>query len=130
MYTYRARVSRVVDGDTVDLAWVDLGWGIQIRPSSAEPLRIRFAGINAYETSLRGGTTPEQKLLGLEAKSWLQKVCEGEVVRIQTVKGGERGNFGRYLAWVWTDGPEGEALSVGESLNMQIVDHGWGVLYE
>jgi len=28
MYLYRAKVLRVVDGDTVDLEWLDLGWGV------------------------------------------------------------------------------------------------------
>ena len=43
MYTYNAKVERVVDGDTVD-ALVDLGF------DTWKKVRIRFYGIDAYES--------------------------------------------------------------------------------
>ncbi|GAG20500.1 unnamed protein product, partial [marine sediment metagenome] len=46
MYTYRAKLDRVVDGDTVDL-FVDLGFNICIKD------RFRLLGIDTPE--LRGG---------------------------------------------------------------------------
>lgn len=42
-YTYRARVERVVDGDTLDL-FVDLGFRIWAK------LRVRLHGVNTPET--------------------------------------------------------------------------------
>ena len=129
MYTYRGEVSRVVDGDTLDMAWVDLGWGVRLHPSPSEPLRLRLAFVNAYETTLRGGTTPEQKALGIECREHLKSCIEGRVVRIRTVRGGDRGSFGRFLVWVWDDGPEDEHLGLEGSYNITIVDRGWGVPY-
>ena len=58
MYTYNAKVERVVDGDTVD-ALVDLGF------DTWKKVRIRFYGIDAYESRTRD---LEEKEKGLLAK--------------------------------------------------------------
>ena len=129
MYTYRASVDRVVDGDTIDLSWWDLGAGTWLFPTKVNPLRLRLAGINAFETVLRGDTTPAQKQLGLEAKAWLAAQIGGSVVRIRTVKSGDLGSFSRWLVWVWPDGPDDEVLTKATSLNQQIIDRNWGVPY-
>lgn len=47
-YTYRARLVRVVDGDTADLD-VDLGFTVHVA------IRVRFAGINCPERGKPGG---------------------------------------------------------------------------
>ncbi len=47
MYTYKAKLLRVVDGDTCD-AQIDLGFDVSVKK------RIRFAGINAPESRTRG----------------------------------------------------------------------------
>lgn len=127
MYEYEAEVSRVIDGDTVDMAWVDLGFGIRLFPSPTQKLRFRFEYCNAYETTLRGDTTPEQKALGLECKAWLKGEIEGKIVIVRTVRGGDRGNFGRWLAWVWRVGQETVEAT---SINYEIIERGYGVPYE
>jgi len=76
-----------------------------------------------------GGTTEEQKILGLTAKAWLKNQIEGELIRVVTVKGGDRGNFGRFLVWVYPDGSPTEVLEQAASFNMAIIDRGWGVPY-
>ena len=43
MYTYKIKLDRVVDGDTID-AEIDLGFDIKVKK------RIRFMGINAPES--------------------------------------------------------------------------------
>ncbi len=58
-YVYKATVTKVVDGDTVDLL-VDCGFNI-IRKE-----RIRFYGVDAWET--RG----EERERGLQAKRFVQ----------------------------------------------------------
>ena len=45
-YIYRARIDRVVDGDTVD-AFIDLGF------DTHKVIRIRLVGINAPESRTR-----------------------------------------------------------------------------
>ena len=46
MYTYKAKLDRVVDGDTVD-AYIDLGFDISVHK------RIRLAGIDSPESRTR-----------------------------------------------------------------------------
>ena len=46
MYEYKAKLVRVVDGDTIDCE-IDLGFDITVRQ------RVRFAGINAPESRTR-----------------------------------------------------------------------------
>ncbi len=130
MYNYRAKVERVVDGDTIDLEWWDLGAGVRLFPTSTKPLRMRFAGIDAYETSLRGDTTPEEKLKGIEAREWLRREIEGKRVRIRTVLDGETGSFGRFLVWVWPDCEPDEMPSKMDSYNYELIRKGYAVQYE
>jgi len=68
MYTYNAKVDRVVDGDTVD-ALVDLGF------DTWKKVRIRLHGIDAWESRTRD---LEEKARGLAAKDRLAEVLELE----------------------------------------------------
>ena len=61
MYVYKAKLDRVVDGDTVD-AIIDLGFDITVHK------RIRLAGINTPESRTRD---LEEKKRGLAAKQAL-----------------------------------------------------------
>ena len=63
MYEYRARIVRVIDGDTVE-AEVDLGFHISSR------MRLRLFGINAPE--IKGPTRPA----GLAARDYLQNLID------------------------------------------------------
>jgi micrococcal nuclease len=58
LYIYNAELIRVVDGDTAD-ALVDLGF------DTWKKVRIRFFGIDAYETRTRD---LEEKEKGIKAK--------------------------------------------------------------
>jgi micrococcal nuclease len=103
-YIYRAEVVKVFDGDTIGVI-VDLGF-TSSHGNKREPMVFRFAGIDVFETTLRAGTTPEEKQKGLEAKSWLAaRLPAGTEVVLQSIKqDGESAKFGRYLAYVWHDG--------------------------
>ena len=63
MYKYKAKVIRVIDGDTLD-AMIDLGFDTWVKK------RIRLAGIDAYESRTRD---KEEKKKGLAAKARLKK---------------------------------------------------------
>ena len=63
MYEYRARIVRVIDGDTVE-AEVDLGFHISSR------MMLRLFGINAPE--IKGPTRPE----GLSARDYLTHLIQ------------------------------------------------------
>lgn len=100
MYTYKGIVKYVVDGDTIDVL-IDLGF------STFQEQRLRLHGIDAYEVSLRGDTTEEEKRLGIECKYYLQNLLTDKEVLIKTTKD-SKCSFGRYLAKVFLKVSEGE----------------------
>ncbi len=71
MYKYKAKLIRVVDGDTID-AEIDLGFKIYIKE------RIRLAGID----------TPESRTRNLKEKSW-GKAATRRVIELLDVVDGE-----------------------------------------
>lgn len=86
MYEYRTKVSRVVDGDTVDVD-IDLGFGVWLRKE-----RVRLLGIDTPESRTRDR---EEKKYGLAAKEFLKKAL-GTSPILKTTKDG-KGKFGRIL---------------------------------
>lgn len=91
MYEYRARVVKVIDGDTVDVD-IDLGFGIWMNNE-----RVRLIGIDTPESRTRDKI---EKIFGLAAKERLQDLL-GTYCRLRTQvsKNGEdmKGKFGRIL---------------------------------
>ena len=70
MYTYKAKLQRVVDGDTID-ATIDLGFDVFVKK------RIRFAGINAPESRTRD---LEEKARGLKAKDRVKNILKNVTI--------------------------------------------------
>ena len=91
MYEYRCTITRVVDGDTVDVD-IDLGFGIWMRNE-----RIRLFGIDTPESRTRD---LEEKKYGLAAKDFLIKWTNAGDVTLKTQKDAE-GKFGRILGELW-----------------------------
>ena len=91
MWEYRAKVKRVIDGDTVDVD-VDLGFGIWQNNE-----RVRIMGIDTPESRTRNKV---EKKFGLAAKSRLKSLL-GKTTVLQTTinkKGVDmKGKFGRVL---------------------------------
>jgi|694.fasta_scaffold03931_6 micrococcal nuclease len=86
MYEYQAKVTRVVDGDTIE-AEVDLGFHIKMN------MKIRLAGINAPEMN----TVEGRKL-----KAELITLLEDKTVTLLTVKDKQE-KYGRYLGIIVKD---------------------------
>ena len=85
MYTYKAHIANVVDGDTVD-ALIFLGFNLTAK------LRLRLAGID----------TPERGQPGFyEAKEFMTNAVLGKEVTITTYKSSK---YGYYLADIKVDG--------------------------
>ena len=85
MYEYTIRVTRIIDGDTVD-AEIDLGFDVRTKK------RIRLYGINTPESRTRNKA---EKKRGLAAKQRLQELLEeAEVVRLRSHG---TGKYGRVL---------------------------------
>ena len=88
MYEYKIKVTRVVDGDTVD-AELDLGFNIIYKE------RIRLMGIDTPESRTRNKV---EKKLGLKSKARLKELIsehKGNII-LRTSKEG-KGKFGRIL---------------------------------
>lgn len=96
---YKARIDRVVDGDTVDV-FMALGFG------SWREERVRIVGIDTPETRTRD---LNEKRMGMMAKVRVVGMCPVgcEVV----LRGAERGKYGRILADIIVDD-----VSVAETL--------------
>lgn len=91
MYEYKAKLLKVVDGDTVDVD-IDLGFGIWMRNE-----RVRIMGIDTPESRTRNKI---EKLFGLAAKKRLKELLTKNITLKTFVgRGGEdaKGKFGRIL---------------------------------
>ena len=110
MYRYKVEVTRVVDGDTVDVD-VDLGFGMIYKKQ-----RVRMMGIDTPESRTRD---LEEKFYGKASKAHLESIlAEGDV----QMQSHDKGKFGRIL---------GE-LFVGDtnySVNQQMIDEYHAVPY-
>ncbi|WP_321346031.1 thermonuclease family protein [uncultured Draconibacterium sp.] len=115
MYTYKATVDRVVDGDTIDLV-IDLGFKITTFQ------RIRLRGINTPETYNVKKDSEEYKN-GMKAKAFvIERISnnDNEVI-VETDK--EVGKFGRYIGIIRLADNE-------QSLNDELVEKGYAVYAE
>ena len=91
MWTYRAKVIKVIDGDTVDVD-IDLGFGIWQKNE-----RVRIMGIDTPESRTRDKI---EKKFGLAAKVKLKTILGKDTVLKTTInkKGVDmKGKFGRVL---------------------------------
>ena len=104
MFDYNCKVTRVVDGDTIDVN-IDLGFQIWHKA------RVRMLGIDTPESRTR---RLDEKALGLASKARLKEMLKDKKVRIECSK--EKGKFGRVLAIVWTTDKEGNEVNCNDQL--------------
>ena len=110
MYRYKVNVTRIVDGDTVDVD-IDLGFGMVYKKQ-----RVRMMGIDTPESRTRD---LEEKYYGKLSKAHLVSILEEGDIELQSH---DKGKFGRIL---------GE-LFVGDtnySVNQQMIDEHHAVPY-
>ena len=99
-YFYRAKLARIVDGDTVYLE-VDLGFQV------TGHFEFRLAGINTPET--RGA----EKSAGIAAKNALAALLHDKSLIVHSEKSGK---YGRWLGTLWVPNGDGTMLNVNEEL--------------
>ena len=110
MYTYKAKLDRVIDGDTID-ANIDLGFDITIHK------RIRLTGIDTPESRTRD---LEEKARGLASKARLIELLgDGDFI----LESREVGKFGRVLGTIYTIAEE--SINITDTL----VEEGYAVEY-
>ena len=111
MYTYKSRLDRVVDGDTVD-AFIDLGFDTHVKK------RIRLYGMDAWESRTRD---KEEKVKGLAAKARLIQILDENNNEFILVSHGG-GKFGRCVGELFI-------TSDSDSINNQLVSEGHAKKY-
>ncbi len=104
--SYQARVTRVVDGDTLDVT-VELGFGVSV------DIRLRLLGVDTPEMHSFKHESQEYTN-GLAAKAFATNWLDGHghAVIIDTQAG--RGKYGRHLATVHP--PDGSQSSLNAAL--------------
>jgi micrococcal nuclease len=120
----RATVIRVIDGDTVEVEFVD-----------GETDTVRLIGVDTPETSL-GDVSPDEYEgipstqaardhlynWGQRASEFATEQLDGQQVRVVTDgEGDRRGSFGRLLAYIYAD---------GENFNQQLLEDGYARVYD
>jgi len=111
MYTYKALVKSIYDGDTLR-ADIDLGFGVILADQS-----LRLLGIDTPE--IRGVERPQ----GIISRDFVvERIPVGSYITITTVKD-RKEKFGRYLATVYY----GEEQ---KNLNEELLSSGMATPYE
>ena len=117
-YIYKAKLDRVVDGDTVD-ALIDVGFDIWFKK------RIRFKGVDTWESRTRN---LEEKALGLKAKARTKELLE----KVSSKSGYFRiksyglGKYGRVIADIFIMDKDGKQWNVNKTL----ISEGHAYIYE
>ena len=107
LYTYKATVVSVYDGDSITIDW-DLGAGVVLHGQ-----KIRLYGINTPE--LRG----DDREAGLISRDYVREMILDKEITMKTYKD-KKGKYGRWLAEIFID---------GINLNKQLIDMGYAVEY-
>lgn len=105
MYQYNAKLIKVIDGDTVDVA-IDVGFDISIKH------RLRMQGINA----------PERGADGYEAARAALFEATANYPLVVTTYKDKREKYGRYLADIKVIGTNGVTLT--ESVSQYLLGIG------
>ena len=118
MTDYKAKVTRVLDGDTFDCT-LDLGFDIYLKQ------RCRMTGMDTPESRTRD---KEEKYRGLLSKAYLKdllKTAKNNVI-LRCDDDDETGKFGRVLADVIYIKEDGSELN----LNKEMINKGYAVEYK
>tara|TARA_R100000900_G_scaffold135468_1_gene113078 strand:- start:51 stop:440 length:390 start_codon:yes stop_codon:yes gene_type:complete len=117
-YIYRAKLDRVVDGDTID-AMIDVGFDIWVKK------RIRYMGIDTWESRTRD---LDEKKKGLAAKDRNKQLLE----EISSKPGYFRlksygvGKYGRVLGEIFILDSKDNPININETL----IKEGHAYVYE
>ena len=116
-YIYRARIDRVVDGDTVD-AFIDLGFDTHVKK------RIRLHGLDTWECRTRD---LEEKKKGLAAKARTKELLYdvSDKYKHCRIKSHGVGKYGRVLGEVFVRDESGNEININNTL----IDEGHAYSY-
>ena len=112
MYEYRAKLIKIIDGDTIDVK-IDLGFGISLKK------RVRLFGINAPETRSRDKDEVKAGKKTLGRLAAILALANGE---FELVTHGD-GKFGRCLGEIFVK-------DHSESVNQVLINEGLAEVYD
>ena len=107
-YIYRAKLDRVVDGDTVD-ALIDVGFNIWFKK------RIRFVGVDTWESRTRDLEEKKKGKLAAERTRQLLEEVSSKPGYFR-IKSHGLGKYGRVLGELFIMDKDGKQWSVNETL--------------
>ena len=111
MYEYKAKLSRVVDGDTMDVE-IDLGFNVFVKN------RVRLFGMDCWESRTRD---LEEKALGLAAKDRVKELFKEQGKDFIMISHGV-GKFGRCLGTI--------VLNDNRNVNEILIEEGHAYAYD
>ena len=112
MYTYSAQVTKIIDGDTIEID-LDLGFGVWYRNQ-----RVRLNGIDTPESRTKD---KDEKIRGELSKSKLKELVENKNVKITTAIDPDD-KFGRILGNIETKD--------GINVNEWLITNNYAVAYK
>ena len=112
MYEYKAKLLRVIDGDTVDCI-IDLGFNVRIKE------RVRLKGIDTPEIRTRD---LEEKKQGFAAKDRVEEAFKYSKDFTIITEIDKKGKYGRILGTIML--PDRKI-----SLNQMLLDEGYAEVY-
>ena len=107
-YIYRAKLDRVVDGDTVD-ALIDVGFDIWFKK------RIRFVGVDTWESRTRDLEEKKKGKLAAERTRQLLEEVSSKPGYFR-IKSHGLGKYGRVLGELFVMDKDGKQWNINETL--------------
>ena len=117
-YIYKAKLVRVVDGDTID-AMIDLGFDTWVKK------RVRYMGLDTWESRTRN---LEEKKKGLAAKERNKELIEkiSSKPGYFRIKSHGLGKYGRVLGELFIQDIDGNVINI----NKKLISEGHAYIYE
>ena len=112
MYEYKAKLLRIIDGDTIDCV-IDLGFNVRIKE------RIRLKGIDTPEIRTRD---LEEKERGFAAKDRVHEAFKYSDEFTVITEIDKKGKYGRIIGTIML--PDRKV-----SLNQMLLDEGYAKIY-
>jgi micrococcal nuclease len=110
MYTYKAKIDRVIDGDTFE-STIDLGFGVSVRKM------VRLAGVDTPE---KNSKILLERDLASRATARAKNFLENRTVTVKTELDKDD-KYGRVLAYVYESDREFQA---NQSYNLKLIQDG------
>ena len=115
-FVYKCKLKKVIDGDTVRLETIDLGFSVQLHNKA-----VRINGIDTPESRINIKKYPErtkEKELGLLAKQKLKEWLVGDI----TLRSYGTDKYGRVLGDIFCD--KGNIAELLEKENLAVPYYG------